>query len=105
MPAKAPGRRADPGFGKPAASRSGRNRPVSDPLLGLVGVVAFLLAWELVPRLGLAPQKYLPPASEAFAALVRDFGLAAFWVSVGETMAAWAWAWPSRWSRPPCSAS
>jgi len=89
--AKTPGRRAEPGPGKGAKRRSGSARKrLSDPLLGLLGVVAFLAVWELLPRLGLAPQKYLPPASEVLAALVRDFGLADFWKAVGETMAAWA---------------
>jgi ABC-type nitrate/sulfonate/bicarbonate transport system permease component len=59
-------------------------------LLGLAGIVGFLLTWELVPRVGLVEARFLPPASEVLAALAVDFGLTAFWVSVGETMLAWA---------------
>jgi ABC-type nitrate/sulfonate/bicarbonate transport system permease component len=59
-------------------------------LLGLAGIVGFLLIWELVPRVGLVEARFLPPASEVLAALAVDFGLTAFWVSVGETMLAWA---------------
>jgi ABC-type nitrate/sulfonate/bicarbonate transport system permease component len=89
--AKAPGRRADPGPVKHPNRRAGSARKrLPDPLLGLLGVVAFLAVWELLPRLGLAPEKYLPPATEVLAALVRDFGLTDFWKAVGETMTAWA---------------
>ncbi len=58
-------------------------------LLGVAGIVGFLLTWELVPRVGIISERFLPPASEVIAALVVDFGLTAFWVSVGETMKAW----------------
>ena len=57
--------------------------------LGLAGILGFLATWELIPRLGIIDERYLPPASEVIVALLRDFGLTAFWVSVGETMLAW----------------
>lgn len=57
--------------------------------LGLAGILGFLATWELIPRLGIIDGRYLPPASEVIVALLRDFGLTAFWVSVGETMLAW----------------
>lgn len=58
-------------------------------LLGVAGILGFLLTWELIPRVGLVEARFLPPASEVLAALVVDFGLAAFWLSVAETMTAW----------------
>ncbi|HET7783975.1 MAG TPA: ABC transporter permease, partial [Arthrobacter sp.] len=58
-------------------------------LLGVAGIIGFLATWELIPRLGLIDERFLPPASEVVAALVVDFGLTAFWVAVGETMKAW----------------
>jgi ABC-type nitrate/sulfonate/bicarbonate transport system permease component len=58
-------------------------------LLGILGIIGFLATWELIPRLGLIDERFLPPASEVIAALVVDFGLTAFWVAVGETMKAW----------------
>lgn len=58
-------------------------------LLGLAGIIGFLATWELVPLLGIIDERFLPPASEVLAALLVDFGLTAFWVSVGETMKAW----------------
>ncbi|WP_374113206.1 ABC transporter permease [Pseudarthrobacter sulfonivorans] len=65
-----------------------RKSPVKQ-LLGLAGIIGFLGTWELIPRLGIINERFLPPASEVIAALVRDFGLTAFWISVGETMTAW----------------
>ncbi|GGI70410.1 ABC transporter permease [Pseudarthrobacter scleromae] len=61
----------------------------SKQLLGILGIIGFLGTWELIPRLGLIDERFLPPASEVIAALVVDFGLTAFWVAVGETMKAW----------------
>ncbi|WP_441406882.1 ABC transporter permease [Arthrobacter sp. YAF17] len=58
-------------------------------LLGVAGILGFLATWELIPRAGIIDERYLPPASEVIVALLRDFGLTAFWVSVGETMFAW----------------
>ena len=58
-------------------------------LLGILGIIGFLATWELIPRLGLIDERFLPPASEVRAALVVDLGLTAFWVAVGETMKAW----------------
>ena len=58
-------------------------------LLGILGIIGFLATWELIPRLGLIDERFLPPASEVIAALIVDFGLTAFWVAVGETMKAW----------------
>ena len=62
----------------------------SKQLLGIAGIIGFLLLWEMVPRVGIVEPRFLPPASEVIAALVTDFGLTAFWVAVGETMLAWA---------------
>jgi len=74
----------------PAAGRSRQVRKApAKQLLGVAGILGFLATWELIPRLGLVDERYLPPASEVIAALVRDFGLTAFWASVGETMKAW----------------
>jgi ABC-type nitrate/sulfonate/bicarbonate transport system permease component len=71
-----------------AVRRPARKWPARQ-LLGLAGIVGFLLVWELIPRTGLIEARFLPPASEVIVALGRDFGLAAFWASVGETMLAW----------------
>ena len=77
-----------------AAPANGRQRRkagkgAAKQLLGILGIIGFLATWELIPRLGLIDERFLPPASEVIAALVVDFGLTAFWVAVGETMKAW----------------
>lgn len=58
-------------------------------LLGLAGIVCFLLVWEVLPGFGIVNPRYLPPASEAIAELFREFGQMEFWVAVGETLLAW----------------
>jgi ABC-type nitrate/sulfonate/bicarbonate transport system permease component len=58
-------------------------------ILGPVGILGFLLTWELIPRVGIVEARFLPPASEVIGALLRYSGLTAFWVSVGETLMAW----------------
>jgi ABC-type nitrate/sulfonate/bicarbonate transport system permease component len=57
--------------------------------LGIVGILGFLLTWELIPRLGLMEARFLPPASEVIIALAGDVQLTAFWTAVGETLLAW----------------
>jgi ABC-type nitrate/sulfonate/bicarbonate transport system permease component len=82
-----------PAVDKSSAAPAARRRPArklpTKQLLGLAGILAFLLIWELVPRVGIVEARFLPPASEVIAALGRDFGLTAFWIAVGETMLAW----------------
>ncbi|MFN3922885.1 MAG: ABC transporter permease [Pseudarthrobacter sp.] len=73
--------------GHPQCRKAGKG--ASKQLLGILGIIGFLGTWELIPRLGLIDERFLPPASEVIAALVVDFGLTAFWVAVGETMKAW----------------
>jgi ABC-type nitrate/sulfonate/bicarbonate transport system permease component len=58
-------------------------------VLGIVGIVVFLLVWELVPRLGLANPEYLPPPSDVLGIFVRNLGLTSFWVALGQTMLGW----------------
>ncbi|MEE2040281.1 ABC transporter permease [Nocardiopsis sp. CT-R113] len=68
------------------AARTGPNRPV----LGTLGIVAFLALWEAVPRLGVVSDRYLPPASDVLVALGRRATTPAFWAAVGDTLAGWA---------------
>lgn len=75
----------------PAASPARRRRRTQDsPLLGAVGIVLFLGLWEVVSRTGVIDPRFLPPASEVIVALIRNAGLTAFWVAVGQTLLAWA---------------
>ncbi len=74
------------------AKRTRRNPSKStmpNGVWGLIGILAFLGIWELMPALGVVQAKYLPPASEVLRTLFADFTLTAFWVAVGETLLAW----------------
>lgn len=71
--------------GRPRVPRRSPNRAV----LGVVGVVGFLLLWEAVPRIGLIPARFLPPASEVLATLGERLVLPEFWTAVGDTVLTW----------------
>ncbi|HEU4849656.1 MAG TPA: ABC transporter permease [Terrimesophilobacter sp.] len=62
---------------------------MTGPVLGITGILLFLLAWELTPRLGIVQERFLPPASTVLQTLVDYLGQPAFWGDVGETMLAW----------------
>lgn len=72
-----------------ARSRGSRLAQLPSWVLGLAGVVLFLLVWEAVSRLGLVNPEYLPPASEVLVIFVRNLGLTSFWEAVGHTMLGW----------------
>jgi ABC-type nitrate/sulfonate/bicarbonate transport system permease component len=55
-------------------------------LLGAAGFVALL---EVVPRLGLVPAGYLPPASRIAVALVEQTRRGAFWLALWNTTQTW----------------
>jgi ABC-type nitrate/sulfonate/bicarbonate transport system permease component len=59
-------------------------------LLGLAGILTFLLVWELASRTGLVDPTYLPPASEVLVTFGANAALTGTWVAVGQTLGAWA---------------
>ncbi|MQA96443.1 MAG: ABC transporter permease subunit [Streptosporangiales bacterium] len=71
------------------AQRSRRLAPATWPY-GLLGLLVFAAVLEVVPRLGLVPERYLPPMSRIVAALAEEAASPALWTAVGETMKAWA---------------
>ncbi len=73
-----------------AESRARRRRALEAPLLGLAGVVAVTVLVELVPRLGIVDARFLPPATEIFAAMAELLGSAAFWTALVDTVITWA---------------
>ncbi|MDO5739973.1 MAG: ABC transporter permease [Ornithinimicrobium sp.] len=75
---------------QPARTLHARLVALPSVVLGVVGTGLFLLAWELVPRLGLVPAKYLPPPSEVVGYFLRNLTYAEFWIAVWETMKGWA---------------
>jgi ABC-type nitrate/sulfonate/bicarbonate transport system permease component len=78
-----------------AATRQGptpRNRGgrASNWLLPLLGVVVAIAVFELLPRVGLVDRRFLPPASEMFAALFDRVSDGSLWQPVGQTLQGWA---------------
>jgi ABC-type nitrate/sulfonate/bicarbonate transport system permease component len=64
-----------------------RGKPV---LLGLAGPAGLLVILELLPRLGLVNERFLPPTSRIAAALADEVSTVVFWRSLGDTLYAWA---------------
>ena len=58
-------------------------------LLGTCGIVGFLATWELIPRLGIVHERFLPPASEVVVELLTSLGSSTVWIAIGETLFAW----------------
>ncbi|MEV4690673.1 ABC transporter permease [Micromonospora echinospora] len=59
-------------------------------LLGAVGLLGFLVAWQLIPTLGLVDPHYLPYATDVFGRLAEEVRDLAFWRRVRLTMTSWA---------------
>jgi ABC-type nitrate/sulfonate/bicarbonate transport system permease component len=66
------------------------SKRVTSAALGAAGILLFLLAWEMLPRLGLVNERYLPPASRVLIQFFTYLGQPAFWSDVAQTMTAWA---------------
>ena len=60
------------------------------PVLGAVGLLGFLVVWQLVPMLGVVDREYLPYATDVGTRLAREVADLAFWRRLGLTMQAWA---------------
>jgi ABC-type nitrate/sulfonate/bicarbonate transport system permease component len=76
-----------------AATSVGRSRRKGRAVVwlqGIAGLVGFAALLEIVPRLGLAPPRYLPPFSEIMVALQQEMASATFWTALGATLEAWA---------------
>nr|MDT0661983.1 ABC transporter permease subunit [Micromonospora sp. DSM 115978] len=59
-------------------------------LLGTLGLLGFLLVWQLIPTLGLVSSQYLPYVTDVFARLFEELRDLAFWRRLGLTMTSWA---------------
>ncbi|HCT80612.1 MAG TPA: ABC transporter permease [Micromonosporaceae bacterium] len=79
---------ARPPAGSPAPRSRGRR--TSRTALGLAGLVALLAAAEVLPRAGLVPAEFAPPASRIAVALADQAGDLTFWFAVRDTLVAWA---------------
>ncbi len=67
---------------------------VSTPVLGIVGILAFIAIWELASRLELVNSLYLPPFTEVAATVVEVVAgeqyRVQFWTALGNTMIGWS---------------
>jgi ABC-type nitrate/sulfonate/bicarbonate transport system permease component len=72
---------------KPPARRSYGSSPV---LLGAIGLVALVVLFEVLPRIGVLPSQFFPTSSEIGAALVDQVGQSSFWVALLDTIQGWA---------------
>ncbi|GGK97628.1 ABC transporter permease [Mangrovihabitans endophyticus] len=65
-------------------------RAVPLAVYGVAGLAGLLVLAEALPRLGVVPARYLPPATEILSALGREVSTGAFWTALGHTLVAWA---------------
>ncbi|MET0423518.1 MAG: ABC transporter permease subunit [Actinoplanes sp.] len=68
----------------------GGNAGTSSAVLGLTGLAGLLALVELLPRLGLVNDDYLPPTSRIAGALADEAVTAPFWRAVADTLTGWA---------------
>lgn len=57
--------------------------------LGILGIIGFLLVWQLIPMSGLIDQRALPLATDTLTRLGEEFRDLEFWRNVGRTMTGW----------------
>lgn len=57
--------------------------------LGSLGVVSFLIVWQLLPTVGIVDARFLPYASETLARLVTELGNPSFYRNVLNTLTGW----------------
>ncbi|WP_306214556.1 ABC transporter permease [Actinoplanes sp. RD1] len=59
-------------------------------LLGGAGLLILVAVVELVPRIGLVDDRFLPPFSSMMSALGDEAGTAGFWTALAQTLRGWA---------------
>ncbi|MFB4311271.1 ABC transporter permease [Actinomadura sp. GTD37] len=89
------GRRPAPA-GRPAPAAAGPRRRrgggfVPDWLLGPIGIAAFVVLLEAVPRIGVVSPDELPPFSAIVRALADEAGTGEFWGALLDTLRGWGY--------------
>jgi ABC-type nitrate/sulfonate/bicarbonate transport system permease component len=74
--------------GGTARRRRGRHVPAG--VLGALGLLTLVAVLELVPRVGLVDDRFLPPFSSMVSALAQEVGTPTFWAALGATLRGWA---------------
>jgi ABC-type nitrate/sulfonate/bicarbonate transport system permease component len=72
---------------KPPARRSAGSSPI---LLGSIGLIALVVLFEVLPRIGVLPNQFFPTSSQIGAALIDQLGQPDFWTALGDTLQGWA---------------
>lgn len=67
-----------------------RLRSVRKVLLGVAGLVGFLVAWQMIPTAGLVSSQHLPYVTDIVVRLLDEIRDLAFWRRLGLTMTTWA---------------
>ncbi|WP_199522359.1 ABC transporter permease [Geodermatophilus marinus] len=75
---------------QPSTGRSRRPRASSPVLLGLLGLAALVVLFEVLPRIGVLPRRFFPTSSEIGSALVDQLGQPDFWAALLDTIQGWA---------------
>jgi len=63
---------------------------LSRVLLGIAGVLGFLLIWQLAAAVGWINAKYVPPPTEVFASLGSQLLDLQYWRAIGNTLTTWS---------------
>jgi len=58
-------------------------------LLGALGLVGFLVTWQLIPALGVVSPRFLPYATDVLGQILTEVRDLEFWRNVGRTLTAW----------------
>ncbi|WP_345433226.1 ABC transporter permease [Actinoallomurus vinaceus] len=69
-------------------ARQGRSRATRG-VRGAIGVLAFLVIWEIIGRAGIVDRTFLPPSSDVLWRLVTLFGDGGFLQDIAATLMAW----------------
>lgn len=67
-----------------------RQRTLRKVGLGILGVIGFLVTWQVVPMLGILDERYLPTATTTLGRLYEYLLDLEFWRNVRRTLTAWA---------------
>jgi ABC-type nitrate/sulfonate/bicarbonate transport system permease component len=67
-----------------------RHRRPPDWALPWLSVLAVLALFDLLPRIGLLPERHFPPISQTLGTLGDQLTQSSFWESVGNTIEGWA---------------
>jgi ABC-type nitrate/sulfonate/bicarbonate transport system permease component len=75
---------------QPSTGRPRPTRGTSPALLGALGLVALVVLFEVLPRIGVLNRRFFPTSSEIGVALVEELQQPGFWRALLDTLQGWA---------------